>query len=101
MIIQPFFKEEFAVKLDDKLILDWLADRAMRSAENIRDIFGRLNKVNCIIMDAYKGYTIMPAKPMAMSMAMSASLLWESIMRQGMKSWGSSTFSITTRLLFQ
>jgi hypothetical protein len=47
----------------------------MRSAENIRDIFGRLNKVNCIIMDAYKGYTIMPAKPMAMSMAMSASLL--------------------------
>jgi hypothetical protein len=48
---------------------------AIRSAENIWDFFGRLNKVNCIIMDAYKGYTIMPAQPIEMSKATSTSPL--------------------------
>jgi hypothetical protein len=59
-IIRPFFKEEFATESDDKLILDGLAHMAMRSSENIRDFFGRLNKVNTIILDAYQGYTLAP-----------------------------------------
>ncbi len=63
MIIRPFFKEEFATKSDDKLILDGLPHMAMRSSRNIRDCFGHLNKVNCIILDAYKGYTLMPPEP--------------------------------------
>jgi hypothetical protein len=35
MIIQPFFKEEFANESDDKLILEGLAHMAMHSMENI------------------------------------------------------------------
>jgi hypothetical protein len=62
-IIRPFFKEEFATKSDDKLILDGLAHMAMRPTENIRDFFGRLSKVNTIILNAYKGYTITPPNP--------------------------------------
>jgi hypothetical protein len=63
MIIRPFFKEEFATKSDDKLFLDGLAHMAMRPSENIRDFFGRLNKVNTIILDAYQGYTLAPQDP--------------------------------------
>jgi hypothetical protein len=59
-IIRPFFKEEFATESDDKLILNGLAHMAMRPTENIRDFFGRLNKVNTIILDAYQGYTLAP-----------------------------------------
>jgi hypothetical protein len=36
---------------------------AMRSSENIRDFFGRLNKVNTTILDAYQGYTLAPQDP--------------------------------------
>jgi hypothetical protein len=36
---------------------------AMHPTENIRDFFGRLNKVNTIILDAYKGYTLTPPNP--------------------------------------
>jgi hypothetical protein len=50
-IIQPFFKEEFATESDDKLILYGLAHMAMHPTKNIRDFFGRLNKVNTIIRD--------------------------------------------------
>jgi hypothetical protein len=60
MIIQPFFKEEFATESNDKLILDGLAHMTMCSSENIRDFSRCLNKVNCIILDAYKGFTLMP-----------------------------------------
>ncbi len=60
---RPFFKEEFATESDDKLILDGLAHMAMRSSENIRDFFGRLNKVNTIFLDAYQGYTLVPPDP--------------------------------------
>jgi hypothetical protein len=63
MIILPFFKEEFATELDDKLILNELAHMAMRPSENLRDFFGRLNKVNTIILDAYQGYTLAPQDP--------------------------------------
>jgi len=59
-IIWPFFKEVFAT---DKLILDRLAHMAMRPTENIRDFFGHLNKVNHILLDAYKGYTLTPPEP--------------------------------------
>jgi len=59
-IIRPFFKEEFATESDDKLILDGLAHMAMRPTENVRDFFGRLNKVNTFILDAYQGYTQAP-----------------------------------------
>jgi hypothetical protein len=59
-IIRPFFKEEFATESDDKLILDGLAHMAMHPTDNIRDFFGRLNKVNNIILDAYKGYMLTP-----------------------------------------
>jgi len=52
-IIRPFFKEEFATESDDKLILDGLAHMAQRSTENVRSFFGRLNKVNTVIVDAY------------------------------------------------
>jgi hypothetical protein len=62
-IIRPFFKEEFATESDDKLILDGLAHMTMHSSENIWDFFGRLNKINNIILNAYKSYTIMPAEP--------------------------------------
>jgi hypothetical protein len=62
-IIPPFFKEEFATESDDKLILDGLAHMAMRPIENIRDFFGRLNKVNTIILDAYQGYMLAPQDP--------------------------------------
>ncbi len=61
-IIRPFFKEEFATESDDKLILDGLAHMAMHPTENIRDFFGRLNKVNNIILNANKGYTLTPPK---------------------------------------
>ncbi len=36
---------------------------AMRSSKNIWDFFGRLNKVNTIILDAYQGYTLAPQDP--------------------------------------
>jgi hypothetical protein len=36
---------------------------AMRPTENIRDFFGRLNKVNTIILDVYQGYTLAPQDP--------------------------------------
>jgi hypothetical protein len=63
MIIRPLFKAEFAIKSDDKRILDGLAHRAMKPTEKVRDYFGRLNKTNTIIMDAYKTYTILPIEP--------------------------------------
>jgi hypothetical protein len=50
-IIKPFFKSEFAVETDDKLILDGLAHMAMCQTENVRDYFGRLNKTNNIILE--------------------------------------------------
>jgi hypothetical protein len=62
-IIGPFFKEEFATELDDRLILDGLAHMALRPPENVHNFFSRLNQINCIIMDAYKSYTLMPAEP--------------------------------------
>jgi hypothetical protein len=62
-IVWPFFKEEFATESDDKLILDGLAHMAMRPTENVRSFFGRLNKVNTVILDAYQGYTLTPADP--------------------------------------
>jgi hypothetical protein len=64
-IIRPFFKEEFATESDDKLILDGLAHMAMRPTENVRSFFGRLNKVNTVILDAYQSYTLTPADPVA------------------------------------
>jgi hypothetical protein len=36
---------------------------AMRPMENVRDFFGRLNKVNTVILDAYQGYTLAPQDP--------------------------------------
>jgi hypothetical protein len=36
---------------------------AMRPTENIRDFFGRLSKVNNIILDAYRDYTLTPSEP--------------------------------------
>jgi hypothetical protein len=62
-IIRPFFKEEFATESDDKLILDGLAHMQQRSTENVRSFFGRLNKVNRVIVDAYHSYTLTPANP--------------------------------------
>jgi hypothetical protein len=59
-IIRPFFKDEFVTDSDDKLILDGLAHMTMHSSENIQDFFGHLNKVNSIILNTYKSYTIMP-----------------------------------------
>ncbi len=63
IIIRPFFKEEFATESDNKLILDGLAHMAMRPSKNIRDFIGCLIKVNLIILDAYKSYTITPPEP--------------------------------------
>jgi len=60
---RSFFKEEFATESDDKLILDGLAHMAMNLSENIGDFFGCLNKVNSIILDAYKSNTIMTPEP--------------------------------------
>jgi hypothetical protein len=62
-IIKPFFKAEFAVQMDDKLILDGLAHMAMKNSENVRDYFGRLNKTNNIIMEGKRQYTLLPPKP--------------------------------------
>jgi hypothetical protein len=62
-IIKPFFKAEFAIQTDDKLILDGLAHMAMKKSENIRDYFGRLNKTNNIIMEGKCQYTLLPPKP--------------------------------------
>ncbi len=50
-IIKPYFKAEFAVQTNEKLILDGLAHMAMKKTENVRDYFGRLNKTNNIIME--------------------------------------------------
>ncbi len=61
--IRPFFKEEFATEFDDKLILDGLAHMAMRPIENVRSFFGRLNKVNTVILDAYQSYMLTPHDP--------------------------------------
>jgi hypothetical protein len=36
---------------------------AMRPTENVRSFFGRLNKVNTVILDAYQSYTLTPADP--------------------------------------
>jgi hypothetical protein len=38
---------------------------AMLPTENVRSFFGRLNKVNTVILDAYQGYTLTPADPVA------------------------------------
>jgi hypothetical protein len=62
-IIRPFFKEEFAIKSDDKLILDGLEHIAMWPFNIVPEFFGCLNKINRIIMDAYKSNTLMPAEP--------------------------------------
>jgi hypothetical protein len=62
-IIKPFFKAEFAIQNDDKLILDGLAHMAMKKTENVRDYFGRLNKTNNIIMEGKCHYTLLPPKP--------------------------------------
>jgi hypothetical protein len=62
-IIWPFFNEEFGTESDNKLILDGLAHMAMRLTENVRSFFGRLNKVNTVILDAYQSYTLTPADP--------------------------------------
>jgi len=68
-IIRPFFKSEFAIDSDDKLILDGLAHLAMKPSENVRDYFGRLNITNTIIMDAYDSYTILAAEPVLQNAA--------------------------------
>jgi hypothetical protein len=62
-IIRPYFKEEFATESDDKLLLDGLAHMQQKSTENVRSFFGRLNKVNRVIVDAYHAYTLTPANP--------------------------------------
>jgi hypothetical protein len=62
-IIRPFFKEEFPTESDYKLILDGLAHMAMRPTENIRSFFGRLNKVNTVILNAYQSLTLTQANP--------------------------------------
>jgi hypothetical protein len=62
-IIKPFFKAEFAVESDDKLILDGLAFLAMKPSEHIRDYFGCLNKTCQVFSDAYKSYTNNPEEP--------------------------------------
>jgi hypothetical protein len=36
---------------------------AMRPTENVRSFFGRLNKVNTVILGAYQSYTLTPADP--------------------------------------
>jgi hypothetical protein len=64
-IIRPYFKEEFATELDDKLILDGLAHMAMQPTENVRSFFRWLNAVNKVIKDAYDSYTLTPAEPVA------------------------------------
>jgi hypothetical protein len=38
---------------------------AMRPSKNVRSFFGRLNKVNTVILDAYQGYTLTPPDPVA------------------------------------
>jgi hypothetical protein len=50
-IIKPFFKAEFAIETDDKLILDGLANISMQRTENV--------------LDAYKTYTSRPKAPAA------------------------------------
>jgi hypothetical protein len=62
-LIKPYFKAEFAIETDDKLILDGLAHMAMKNTENVRDFFGRLNKTNNIIMEGKRQYTLLPPKP--------------------------------------
>ncbi len=62
-IIRPFFKEEFPTESDDKLILDGLAHMAMQPTENVKSFFGRLNKVNTVILDACQRFTLTPADP--------------------------------------
>jgi hypothetical protein len=62
-IIKPFFKAEFAVESDDKLILDGLAFLAMKPSENVTDYFGQLNKMAQIISDAYISCTNNPEEP--------------------------------------
>jgi len=62
-IIKPFFKAEFAIQTDDKLILDGLAHMAMKKSENVRDDFSGLNKTNNIIMEGKCQYTLLPPKP--------------------------------------
>jgi len=62
-IIKPFFKSEFAVETDDKLILDGLAHTAMQQTENVCDYFGHLNKTNNIIMEGKRSYTLLHPKP--------------------------------------
>ncbi len=57
--------QEFATESADKLILDGLAHMAMHPSENIRDFIGCLIKVNSIILDAYKSYTITAPEPIA------------------------------------
>jgi len=62
-LIKPFFKAEFAIKMDNKLILDGLAHMAMKNSENVCDFFVRLNKMNNIIMEGKREYTLLPPKP--------------------------------------
>jgi hypothetical protein len=62
-IIRAFFKEEFATEWDNILILDGLAHMVMRPSESIQDFIGHLIKVNSIILDVYKSYTITPPEP--------------------------------------
>jgi hypothetical protein len=62
-IIKLFFKSEFAVETDDKLILDGLAHMAIRQTGNIHDYFGHLNQTNNIIMEGKQSYTLLPPKP--------------------------------------
>jgi hypothetical protein len=61
--IRPLFKKEFATTLDDKLIVNGLANLAHRHGENPRNIFSRLEKLYNVLHENYASYKIKPDRP--------------------------------------
>jgi hypothetical protein len=58
--IRPLFKKEFATTLDDKFIVDGLANLAHRQGENPRKFFSRLEKLFNVLHENYASYRIKP-----------------------------------------
>jgi hypothetical protein len=61
--IRPLFKKEFASTLDDKLIIDGLANLAHRHGENPRKFFSCLEKLFNVLHENYASYRIKPDRP--------------------------------------
>jgi hypothetical protein len=61
--IRPSFKTEFAAFLDDKIIMDGLANLSHRPGENPRMFFLRFKELMYVLKENYASYRVKPDRP--------------------------------------